>query len=459
MEGYLLKEGAGLVTQYKKRYFVIHQSHLVYYRTQGDSNPVGSINLREVKITENSDQEFGFTITSPNLARSYNLAGTSEADRVAWMAKLTATSSVAGPKSPKEPRNSVSEGSDPAVLFTTAGEKVGLKDFEILKVIGRGSFGKVLKVVRSGTKEIYAMKALRKDVVVRENMVQNTKAEKMILQNVQHPYIVRLHYAFQTKERLYLILDLLPGGELFFHLKREGTFNVERVRLYAAEIACALGHLHGMDVVYRDLKPENIVLDNDGHACLTDFGLAKTEIPGKQQTYTFCGTPEYIAPEILQGTGHGRAVDWWALGVLTFEMLAGLPPFYAEEVEEMYALILGRPLEFPPEMPEDAQGILVKLLDRDKDVRLQDCAEVFKQPFFAPINWDALMRREIQPQFVPDLEGDEYKYVDTEFTDEQAKLTTYQAGTSRSKDGNKGPDWGNWTINQDGVPGPPPHNP
>eukprot|EP00992_Anisonema_acinus_P010062 TRINITY_DN6287_c0_g1_i1.p1 TRINITY_DN6287_c0_g1~~TRINITY_DN6287_c0_g1_i1.p1 ORF type:complete len:398 (+),score=64.24 TRINITY_DN6287_c0_g1_i1:78-1271(+) len=392
MEGYLLKEGAGLVTQYKKRYFVIHSAHLVYYRTQGDPNPVGSINLREVQITENSAVPHGFTISSLHLARSYNLAGESEADRTKWMESLTAASKAAGPLQPKENRSSVSEASDKEgqVLYssTSGGTKVGLKDFQIVKVIGRGSFGKVLKVQRTGTDEIYAMKALRKDVVVRENMVQNTKAEKMILQNVQHPYIVKLHFAFQTKERLYLILDLLPGGELFFHLKKEGTFTLGRTRLYSAEIASALGHLHKMSIVYRDLKPENIVLDKEGHACLTDFGLAKTAIPETQQTYTFCGTPEYIAPEILQGTGHGKAVDWWALGVLTYEMLVGLPPFYAEDVEEMYALILGRPLEFPPGLPDEAMDVLSRFLDRDKDKRLQDCDEVRQQPFFLHIDWE-----------------------------------------------------------------------
>eukprot|EP00997_Jenningsia_sp_PLL12_P008237 NODE_497_length_1681_cov_126.197304_g412_i0.p1 GENE.NODE_497_length_1681_cov_126.197304_g412_i0~~NODE_497_length_1681_cov_126.197304_g412_i0.p1 ORF type:complete len:193 (+),score=56.41 NODE_497_length_1681_cov_126.197304_g412_i0:509-1087(+) len=169
-------------------------------------------------------------------------------------------------------------------LGASGSSKVSLKDFDVLKVIGRGSFGKVMKVQRKGTNEIYACKALRKDVIIQQKMVANTKAEKTILQTMTHPYIVKLHFAFQTPERLYLVLDLLAGGELFFHLKNEGVFCEERARLYTAQVASALHHLHKQDIVYRDLKPENVVLDREGHANLTDFGLAKTAVPAKSQT-------------------------------------------------------------------------------------------------------------------------------------------------------------------------------
>eukprot|EP00996_Jenningsia_fusiforme_P000595 NODE_1532_length_1500_cov_64.081323_g823_i1.p1 GENE.NODE_1532_length_1500_cov_64.081323_g823_i1~~NODE_1532_length_1500_cov_64.081323_g823_i1.p1 ORF type:complete len:304 (-),score=83.93 NODE_1532_length_1500_cov_64.081323_g823_i1:64-975(-) len=286
-----------------------------------------------------------------------------------------------------------------------------------------------MKVKFKGNGQIYAMKALRKDVLVAEGMVQNAKEEKTILQTVTHPFIVKLHFAFQTKDRLYLVLDLLPGGELFFHLKNEGSFPEPRTKQYAAEIASALDHLHGQGIIYRDLKPENIVLDIKGHACLTDMGLAKTKMGANQQTYTFCGTPEYIAPEILKGTGHNKGVDWWAFGILLFEMMAGLPPFYNENVNEMYELILNKPLEFPNTIGKDAQDLISQLLIRDVSKRLIDGEKILKHPFFSSINFDKLYKKELTPAFVPDLSGDEEKYVEDEFKEQSTKATVYRANT------------------------------
>eukprot|EP00996_Jenningsia_fusiforme_P007121 NODE_936_length_1807_cov_64.209329_g823_i0.p1 GENE.NODE_936_length_1807_cov_64.209329_g823_i0~~NODE_936_length_1807_cov_64.209329_g823_i0.p1 ORF type:complete len:297 (-),score=82.52 NODE_936_length_1807_cov_64.209329_g823_i0:392-1282(-) len=284
-----------------------------------------------------------------------------------------------------------------------------------------------MKVKFKGNGQIYAMKALRKDVLVAEGMVQNAKEEKTILQTVTHPFIVKLHFAFQTKDRLYLVLDLLPGGELFFHLKNEGSFPEPRTKQYAAEIASALDHLHGQGIIYRDLKPENIVLDIKGHACLTDMGLAKTKMGANQQTYTFCGTPEYIAPEILKGTGHNKGVDWWAFGILLFEMMAGLPPFYNENVNEMYELILNKPLEFPNTIGKDAQDLISQLLIRDVSKRLIDGEKILKHPFFSSINFDKLLKKELTPAFVPDLSGDAEKYVEDEFKEQSTKATVYRA--------------------------------
>jgi serine/threonine protein kinase len=215
--------------------------------------------------------------------------------------------------------------------------KVSKNDFELMTVIGRGSFGKVMQVRKKGTNEIFAMKVMRKDAIIQKNQVTHTKDEKSILQKIIHPFIVRLHYAFQTPDKLYMILDYVNGGELFYHLKKEGKFDVERVRFYSAEIASAIGHLHSLGIVYRDLKPENILLDRIGHICITDFGLSKEiSLDSKDGTKTFCGTPEYLAPEVLRGLGHGHAVDWWSLGTLIYEMLTGLPPFYNKNINYMY---------------------------------------------------------------------------------------------------------------------------
>lgn len=320
--------------------------------------------------------------------------------------------------------NSSSEGEeevDEAVIFSKNKQVVSKDDFELLTVIGKGSFGKVMQVKKKDDGKIYAMKVLRKDTIVARKQVAHTKAEKNILMKIQHPFIVNLNYAFQTKDKLYMILDYINGGELFFHLKKEGRFAESRVKLYAAEIVCALAHLHSLDIVYRDLKPENILLDSDGHICITDFGLSK-KLETEAGTHTFCGTPEYLAPEVLKGHGHGIAVDWWSLGTLLFEMMTGLPPFYAQNVNVMYQKILSGELRFPNYISEDAKSLLDGLLTRDPAMRLgtKGGDEVKAHPWFGDIEWDRLIRKEIEPPFKPKVRSiDDTSQIDPQFTRER----------------------------------------
>ena len=190
--------------------------------------------------------------------------------------------------------------------------------------IGKGSFGKVILVRRKVDNTLYAMKVLQKLNIMKRNQVEHTKTERSVLGRIDHPFIVGMKFAFQSHDKLYFVLDYCAGGELFFHLGKEGKFSEERSRLYAAEIALGLQYLHGFDVIYRDLKPENVLLTHDGHIRLTDFGLSKEGISHNiHGTKSFCGTPEYLAPEILNRSGHGRGVDWWSLGALLYEMLCG----------------------------------------------------------------------------------------------------------------------------------------
>ena len=217
------------------------------------------------------------------------------------------------------------------LLGSAASEGINLTNFTILKVIGRGSFGKVYMVKMKSDGAIYAMKTLKKDFVIKTKQVANTKVERDIMQMVNHPFIVKLYFAFQNTEKLYFVCDFLNGGELFYHLCNQIRFSEDRARFYAAEIVLALEHLHENGIIYRDLKPENVLLDNYGHIKITDFGLSKLGLASKEsQTNTFCGTPEYLAPEIIKAAGHGISVDWWSLGILTYEMISGINPFKSQ---------------------------------------------------------------------------------------------------------------------------------
>ena len=197
----------------------------------------------------------------------------------------------------------------------------------MIKVVGRGSFGKVYMCRKKDTGKIYAMKTLKKDFIIRKNQVSNTKIERDIMTAVSHPFIVKLHFAFQTEETVYFVTDFLNGGELFFHLCNEIRFSESRAKFYAAQMILALKALHENGIIYRDLKPENVILDSEGYLKLTDFGLSKVDLPTDELTNTFCGTPEYLAPEIITHKGHSFKVDWWSLGILLYEMISGINPF------------------------------------------------------------------------------------------------------------------------------------
>jgi len=315
-----------------------------------------------------------------------------------------------------------SSGKEEMVFSRKEGEKVTMDDFKMLEVVGKGSFGKVILVQMKGTDKIYAMKILSKSTVVQRKQVTHTKAEKNILQQIQHPFIIKLHYAFQTPTKLHLVMDYINGGELFFHLKNEGCFSAERVRFYAAEISLALKHLHSLDIVYRDLKPENILIGRDGHIVLTDFGLSK-ELKDTDNTKTFCGTPEYLAPEILKGVGHGTPVDMWSLGTLTYEMLTGLPPFYDTNVNQMYQLILSGTISWTEEIPEEAKSFIAGCLERDPAKRLT-AADAYKCEWFLDLDFDLLLQKKITPPWIPPVASStDTSMVDPEFTEEPVDMT------------------------------------
>jgi serum/glucocorticoid-regulated kinase 2 len=282
-----------------------------------------------------------------------------------------------------------------------------IEDFELLKVVGKGSFGKVMQVKKKDTQRIYALKTIRKAHIISRSEVAHTLAERSVLSQINNPFIVPLKFTFQSPEKLYFVLAFVNGGELFHHLQKEQRFDINRSRFYTAELLCALECLHGFNVIYRDLKPENILLDYSGHIALCDFGLCKLDMKDEDRTNTFCGTPEYLAPELLLGQGYTKTVDWWTLGVLLYEMLTGLPPFYDENTNEMYRKILSEPLHFPgPEIvPPAAKDILTKLLNRKPEQRLgaNGASEIKAHPFFHSIDWRKLLQRKYEPTFKPNV--------------------------------------------------------
>lgn len=282
--------------------------------------------------------------------------------------------------------------------------------------------GKVFLVREKQTSEMFALKVLRKDNIIKRNQVEHTRTERSVLGYVKHPFIVGMNMAFQSKDKLYFVLDYCAGGELFFHLGKVGKFPEPRASFYAAEIILAISYVHELDIIYRDLKPENVLLDAVGHIRLTDFGLSKEGISGSSSgANSFCGTPEYLAPEILNRLGHGRAVDWWSLGALLYEMLTGLPPFYCRDREKLFEKIRKCELGYPRHLSVPAQGLLRGLLMKDPTKRLGsgplDAKDIQAHDFFVDLDWDKLARGDVPPPWNPQLSSSlDTSQFDDEFT-------------------------------------------
>lgn len=320
------------------------------------------------------------------------------------------------------------------------------RDFEFLKLIGRGTFGRVFQVRKRDTKRIYAMKVLSKREIIEKKEVAHTIGERKILQrSLECPFLVGLKFSFQTETDLYLVTDFKSGGELFWHLQKETRFGEERARFYVAELILALEHLHKYDIVYRDLKPENILLDATGHVALCDFGLSKPDLRAGELTNTFCGTTEYLAPEVLLDEhGYSKLVDFWSLGVLLFEMCCGWSPFYAEDTQQMYKNICFGKIKFPKGViNEDGKQFVKGLLNRNPKHRLgaqRDAAELKGHPFFKMIDWDALSKKQVTPPFKPVVESDEsVANFDPEFT--SADMREVGVEDMNLDDEDPSPDW------------------
>eukprot|EP00475_Leptophrys_vorax_P004152 TRINITY_DN1247_c0_g1_i3.p1 TRINITY_DN1247_c0_g1~~TRINITY_DN1247_c0_g1_i3.p1 ORF type:complete len:486 (-),score=145.77 TRINITY_DN1247_c0_g1_i3:133-1590(-) len=292
------------------------------------------------------------------------------------------------------------------------GEKVSLKDFSVLKLLGKGAFGEVYQVKKKDSGNVYAMKILSKQFIADNQKIEHTMVERTILAVFDNPFIMTLRFAFQTKTKLYLVMDYYHGGMLLSHLDKAQRFTEDQARFIVAEVACALGHLHSCNFIYRDLKPDNILMDLDGHICLTDFGLAKQVDPNNPYATTFVGTPDYIAPEIINQQPHGPAVDWWSLGVLLYELVIGRPPFNSDNINTIFENILNTEPIFPDDIPISAtcKHLITRLLIKDPTERLgsgdADVEDIIRHTFFDSIDFDKLLDKEAIPAYQPQTSKD-----------------------------------------------------
>ncbi|CEM37945.1 unnamed protein product [Vitrella brassicaformis CCMP3155] len=313
------------------------------------------------------------------------------------------------------------------------GRNLKFEDFDLRATVGTGTFGRVRVVKFKGNPDRtpMALKILKKSEVIRLKQVEHVKAEKQILTMIEHPFIVNLLSTFQDDKRLFMLMEYINGGELFSYLRKEGRLPNDHAKFYGAEIILAFQYLHSMNIVYRDLKPENLLIDSGGHIKITDFGFAKVV---EDRTWTLCGTPEYLAPEIIQSKGHGKSVDWWALGILLFEMLAGYPPFYDENPFGIYQKVLAGRIEFPRHFDVKAKDLIKRLLTHDRTKRygcLKNGAEDIKRhKWYKGTDWDVVFARGLPPPFTPTIKAPD----DTSLFDKYPESTEASAPSISPKD-------------------------
>jgi serine/threonine protein kinase len=406
--------------KFQPRWFELRGLSLMYGKHEA-AGLTGCINLTAVKVLDNVPHEAGFCLIGPRLHRGIVLKATGDEDKARWVNTIRAQVARLGPvdgdgvAGGSFDHNGTGGSMMSDVDDAFRDDHISIHSFELLAVVGAGTFGTVLKVANRATRSTFAMKVVEKEKVAKMKMTRQHNAEQVVLHTANHPFICKLHHAFQTRKHLVLILDFLCGGELFFHLQRCRRFPESRARFYAAEIASAVDHLHGRDMLHRDIKPENIMLSASGHATLIDFGLAKLEVP--DLTSTFCGTPEYMAPEVVLRNDYGKAADWWALGVVLYEMAAGALPFYDAHLPDMYKKILHQPLAFPAHFSAELQHLLACLLERDPTYRITSYAAFKDHAFFKRFDFADMEQLKLVPEFVPDVEtAMALRYFEKDFT-------------------------------------------
>lgn len=354
--------------------------------------------------------------------------------------------------------NAESPRPPPRSSSISSNKKYTLNDFTFLKVLGKGSFGKVLLSELKSSGQVYAIKALKKDVVLEDDDVECTMIERRVLSIAsRHPFLTSIICAFQSKDHLFFVMEYVNGGDLMFHIQAVGKFDENRSCFYTAEIVCGLEFLHSLGIIYRDLKLDNVLMDAKGHIKIADFGMCKEKILDENKTSTFCGTPDYIAPEILKGQKYDASVDWWSLGVLLYEMLIGQSPFTGEDEEDLFDSICRDKVHYPKWVSQHAVSCMVQLLERNIDDRLGyksgNNGNIRRHAFFAKVNWKLLETRRVEAPFKPDIRSPrDCDYFDSDFTTEAPRLTPTDKALLASIDQAqfKGFSYVNHHFNRDG---------
>ncbi|OLL23182.1 Protein kinase C-like [Neolecta irregularis DAH-3] len=373
-----------------------------------DSNAPSSLGSRGKTHSQSSSQESSYSVAVP----------------------FRGDQAVAGPPNFSAARPVSAVASKKSQAPYSVKRKIGLDDFNFLSVLGRGNFGKVMLAEAKATNQLYAIKVLKKEFIIEKDELESTRSEKrvfLVATKEEHPFLLNLHSCFQTETRIYFVMEYVSGGDLMLHIQRE-QFTPRRAQFYAAEVLLALKYFHENGIIYRDLKLDNILLGLDGHIKIADYGLCKEEMWFGKTTSTFCGTPEFMAPEILLEQRYGRGVDWWAFGVLIYQMLLGQSPFRGDDEDEIFDAILADEPLYPIHMPRDAVSILQKLLTREPERRLgsgpNDALDIMAHPFFRNLNFDDIYHRRIAPPFKPLVSSStDTSNFDTEFTREVPVLT------------------------------------
>eukprot|EP00906_Rhabdomonas_costata_P014878 RCo021346 len=403
LSGWLNKKMSGIFSVWQKRWFRLQGSRLMYsHSPEEESTKV--LMLPSFRIIENTSKSFSITLVNENGLPYMHLQCSSEEEKVQWWSSLQRGISNVYPA----PSVACTQASFVPVAPMTPGEPITKnrkEDYLKLAIVGRGSCGKVLKVRHKQTGEVFAMKVMFKEHVLSQHMVGAVLAESEILRSLNHPFVVRLHAAFQTDQKLYLIEDFHCGGALTFHLNECGRFAEPRAVFYAAELCLALQYIHGKNIIYRDLKPGNIILDREGHLVITDFGLATM----RDEAQTFCGTPHCMAPEVVQHMSYTKAVDWWSYGSVVFYMVQGCPPFTGESRAKAYERIVNAPLRFPCEVSKPCAELLQGCLCKDPTRRWAG-ESVQAAAFFKGVDWAAAEARRLVPPIIPNIRGDDLKY-------------------------------------------------
>ena len=390
---------------YRRRWFVLTRTKISYYKRPG-GKLLDNIDIESgtPELDLSNPKQPSFRIVHPD--KTYNILCNTPDEAREWFEHIQEAKTQEAPKD----------------------TKVGLDDFTTIKLIGRGSYGKVRLVRHKASGQVYAMKSLSKKKLSDFNLVEKTKTERNVLITAHHPFLVSAKYTFQDEVKVYMVLEYVPGGELYRRLKAEGRLSEQRVKYYVAQLVLAIAYLHSLGIIHRDLKPENVLMAEDGYIKLTDFGLVKDKMQARSETQTFCGTPEYISPEIVEGRKYNMSVDWWSLGILIYEMLFGSPPFFDTNVNVTYRKIIMDDIQFPADASPEARSLIEGLCDKDPECRLgsgEDGAEMIKRhPFFKGIDWDALLAKKIDMEWRPNISNDtDVGQFDQMFTTENPEIS------------------------------------